>query len=110
MGVFWAMNLVCLFFIGTRLAQQFSSGTDNNQNINLSYLESDTLEVKLGENLYKHLWFQIGDHLQISEDELVSNDVFLRIKKAEGSSFELVQSNYARGNSIREATNLAGSI
>lgn len=110
MGLFWGLNLVCLFFIGTRILQQFSSGTDTNQNINLSYLEKDTVDIRLGDDLYKHQLFYIGDNLQISEDELVSNDVFLRIKKAEGSEFELIQSNYARGSSIREATNLASSI
>lgn len=71
---------------------------------------ADTLTISLGENPYDDDWGLLMDGLQISGNELVSENVSLYIERSESEFFELEQKTTARGQDSNEALKLATSI
>ena len=108
-GLF-SINVVSLSYVSTQLARQFSSGTEITQNIDISATNPDTVNISLGDDAYEHLWFYIGDELQLTDKELVSSNICLNIKKGESSDIELKQQIYSRGLNITEAGDIARKV
>lgn len=108
-GLF-SINMVSLSYVSTQLARQFSSGTEITQNVDLSATNPDTVNISLGDDAYEHLWFYVGDELQLTDKELVSSNICLNIKKGEGNDIELKQQIYARGLNITEAGDIARKV
>lgn len=107
---FWVLNIVSLVLLGIFVGRQFGSGTEMNPRVGAIINPMDTLRIELADNPYQHVWQYIGDDLQISGDRLISNDVFLKIEKSRDEDFELLQSNFSRGENMGEASQLASEI
>ena len=107
---FWVLNIVSLAFLGIYMARQFGSGTEMNPRVGAVIAPTDTLKVELANNPYQHVWVHLGDELQISGDQLVSSNIFLKIEKSKANEFELIQGNYSHGESLGEAKQLAAKI
>jgi phage shock protein PspC (stress-responsive transcriptional regulator) len=109
--VFWIVNLVALMFVATSAVREFSASGDMSLGAtNTSILNADTLHIEVEENSYKDVLLNFGDELYLSGDKLVSKNLSLRIEKSETGKFEILQSNFSRGNSIEEGQRLAAGI
>lgn len=107
LGVFWWLNLTCLVIIGGRTAKSFNAADDVEMGIVPLHSTSDTLRLLQGENKYNNTWLSLGDEVWVCEQGLVVDEVRLKIERAKGKEFELLQTNSSRGSSVEEARNFA---
>lgn len=110
MWAFWAVNVVGLFFWGSMIARDFSAGTEISDRFYLQQLDTDTLSLTFGEDPYKHVWYDFGDHLKFTGDELISKNVYIELGRSESDNFELVKEVYSQGRSLSAATELAKDV
>ena len=109
MWSFWAINLICMFLVGSIQSRQFSRGNELTEAIDLSGLTSDTLVLSKQKNPYDDALFQFGD-LTLADDFVVSDNVRINIEKSEDGLFELVQTKKARGQNGDAANRRAKAI
>lgn len=109
MWSFWLVNLISLGILGVWFGRQFDTSAKNVQNIPLSGLHSDTLEVRFTETPYGDSHNRFGD-IRLMGDLLVSEDVHLNIEKSDNGSFELTRTYYSQGIGQQEAGRLAAAI
>ncbi|HMQ47070.1 MAG TPA: DUF2807 domain-containing protein [Saprospiraceae bacterium] len=110
LSAFWFINLVSLSFVGTRLFMGFQQGATVTQNIDLSSIQGDTLDIQMVESPYSDSWVNFGGELQLADQSLIAKQVQLSIVKAEGNVFELVEELSSRGNTLGEAERQAAGI
>jgi hypothetical protein len=91
-------------------AKEFSTGGTSNIGGKTLQPSPDTLFVEMDNSKYDNVLFQIGDELSMSGDKLIDGDINLRIVKADGANFELIQTHHSRGRSIEETEKLANAI
>ncbi len=108
--IFWGLNIASLFMVSTFIARDFSTGTEIDQNFDITFHESDTLFLEISKNPYEHVLFRIGDQLQMTKQELVSSMIELNIEKSESDEFQIAQQNYAMGMGLDEANRIADAI
>lgn len=103
-------NVSSFFMIGTQQVRKFNQAAEVNHNTPLSIPDSDTLQIKWGDNPYNKSLIQLGDQLKLADQKLVSQQISINIEKSDHENFELVQRNHSRGFNIQEAQQLAQSI
>ncbi|MCB0522803.1 MAG: DUF2807 domain-containing protein [Saprospiraceae bacterium] len=108
--VFWLVNLVSLMFVGMSTIKEFSTGGTSNVGSNILQPGADTLFIEMDNSQYDNVLFRMGDELAMSGDKLIDGDINLRIEKAEGGKYELIQSHASRGSSMEETEQLANAI
>lgn len=108
--VFWILNVVSFFFVGTKTAKDFSDGAETTIPMEADLSRIDTLVVEFSKNPYDASWMRIGDVLYLSDNKLISTNVPLRVKKSESGKFEITQTRSARGSSPEVAKQLADAI
>ena len=104
---FMILNAISLSFVATNTARNFNTGTTQSQGIDLSAFNSDTISLEAIPSPYQDTWFQIGDQLKFTEEQLIVEMVEIDIRKGEGDLFELIQENHSRGPNLEEAKELA---
>ena len=108
--VLWGLNLASLLGVGGFIANQFSMGAEAHQYTQTLPLDSDVLTIAAKSNPYKEAsWFQIDD-IKLVDNELIIEDIAIRVEKAEGDDFMLIHEGKSRGNNFSEAKSLANSI
>ena len=107
---FFFLNVASFSIVATNLIRQFSAGTKITREIDLSGVASDTLSITLNSNPYEEVWQFLGDEFQITDEELVVNNIHLDIEKSSGEEIELIENIYSRGNNMSEANLLAGKV
>lgn len=107
---FWALNLASLAAIVGFTTKDFQSGRELVQYEMKDIVSADTLTISLGENPYNEDWGLLIDGLQISGNELVSEDISIYVEKSESGFFELEQKTNSRGEDSEEALQLATNI
>ena len=108
--IFWIVNVVSFFFVGTKTASDFSAGTEMSMPIEADLSSVDTLVLEFTENPYSSSWMQIGDVLYVSGDKLISTNISLSVEKSESGNFEIFQKRSARGKTPEMAEALAKGI
>ncbi len=108
--VLWGLSVASFFGVGSFIASQFSMGAEAHQQTQTLSLDADVLTISAKNNPYSEAWFQIGDHIKIADEELVSENISIRVEKAEGSDFVLIHESKSRGNNLTEAKSLANAI
>ena len=108
--VFWAFNFISLGFISSQVFRDFNTGSETRKGVDLSAIQSDTLNVTFEDNPYEDTWLRIGPEMQITDDALINRHIEIMIRKADGDEFELVQVNVSRGRSMSDANDLAAAI
>lgn len=113
LSIFWGLNIVCLFLVGTQIIKDFQTGAEVN-GIITEVIEMDTLRLTAASsNLGRSDWFGITDTegFFIDEDVLHINDqVDINILKSESNTFEIAPVFHSRGADRTEATTLASDI
>jgi putative autotransporter adhesin-like protein/phage shock PspC-like protein len=109
MWAFWVVNIISLFAVGSYQVAQFSDQSSVTKSIDLTAINSDTVQIKIESDPYRGSTFLLGD-LKISDQRLISRHVHLDIQKSNTDGFELVQETFSRGKSESEALKLAGAI
>lgn len=107
---FWLINVVSLMFLGFSTSRQFATGGHVNLDSNTDLDVADTLVVEMEENPYREAWFRLGDELIVSKNQLISSNIQYNFEKSETGRFEIIQKNYARGENLSQAQQLAESI
>lgn len=109
---FFIINAISMFGIGSFMASQFSMGAEAHQSSERFNLQEEVLKISYGKNPYEDSWIQLGPHglIKVADDALVSEMVHLKIEKAEGEEFVLIQETKSRGNGLKEAKSLAKKI
>ena len=105
--VFWILNVVSFFGIGSFTARDFQqkafySGPAETLN------DTDTLYIQAADNPYEGL-VHIDD-IGIDENLLAVNNVHVRIEKTEGTDFEIQPHFSARGVNLEDAEDRAADI
>ncbi len=109
--LFWSLNLVSLMFVGVKTMREFSHGAEVGLGSNTSnFAPTDTLFIDFEKNPYDDSFLRFGGELFISDNKLISESIRLRVEKSESDKFEIVQSNYSRGQGVEEGQQLAGKI
>ncbi len=110
--VFYILNVISVFGIGSYLASQFSMGAEAHQSTESFSITEETLTINYAKNPYDESWIQLGPNglLKLEGEELVNEDIHLNIEKAEGEEFVLIQETKSRGNGLREAKSLAKQV
>ncbi len=107
---FWALNLASLAAIVGFTSKEFQTGRDFTQYEVQDLIATDTLTISLADNPYGEDWGILMDDLQISGKSLVSNDVFIHVRKSESEHFEMEQKSSSRGVNSKEARQLAETV
>ena len=107
--VLWALNIVCLFGIGSYIAKQFSVNKTVEAHRQDIPVNGETLQVTANENPFKDAWIRVGQ-LDIAGKELASTNVRIHIHKAENDQFSVVQEYSSRGEDIADAMATASSV
>ncbi len=107
---FWLLNVVSLMFLGFSTSKQFSTGGDFSFEPNTELGTPDTLFVEMEKNPYRDVFIKLGDELTISENKLISSNIRYNFEKSKTGRFEIAQKNYARGESLSAAQELAEDI
>lgn len=109
--LFWALNLVSLIGISMKTMRDFSHGADFGLGANTTaFAPTDTLTIDFEKNPYEESFMRFGNDLYISDDKLISENIRIRIEKAEGSQIEVIQNNYSRGRGLAESQQLGSKI
>lgn len=108
--IFWIVNVVSFFFVGTKTASDFSDGAEISMPVEADLSKVDTLVLEFSKNPYAKSWMRIGDVLYLSGDKLISTDIGLSVEKSESGNFEILQKRSARGATPEMAEQLAQSI
>ncbi len=109
--LFWSLNLVSLMFVGTKTVKEFAHGADFSVGANKTdFAPADTLVIDYEKNPFERSFMQFGDGLFISDEKLISENIRLRVEKSESGKFEVLQTNFARGEGMTEGQQLASKI
>lgn len=110
LGIFWGINIAGFFLSAALVGKEFEfDGAVTKVNTPLD-ITSDTLEVSMFSKDYDTLFGIDDDHVKLTENEFVFDNIAVSIKRAEGSEFEFIQVNEARGISTQLAQELAENI
>jgi phage shock protein PspC (stress-responsive transcriptional regulator) len=109
--LFWSLNLVSLMFVGTKTVKEFAHGADFSVGANKTdFAPADTLVIDYEKNPFERSFMQFGDGLFISDEKLISENIRLKVEKSESGKFEVLQTNFARGEGMTEGQQLASKI
>ena len=105
--ILWVINAFSLASLGGKVFREFKMSHTLTENVDLQ-VTGDQLELKaIGPVYNPHEEFPLFEFFQFDDDKMICNFMRLDIEQSETENFELVQRNYARGNTISEAKNLA---
>ncbi|MAT54367.1 MAG: hypothetical protein CMN32_07770 [Saprospirales bacterium] len=108
--IFWIVNVVSFFFVGTKTASDFSAGAEMSMPLEANLGSVDTLVLEFSKNPYNSSWMRIGDLLYVSGDKLISTNIVLSVEKSESGNFEIMQKRMARGATPEQAEQQAQAI
>lgn len=108
--IFWLVNVVSLFFVGTKTARDYSAEAEITLPVEVVQNNIDTLVLQYSDNPHTSSWMRLGDLLYISGDKLISTNIVLKVEKSESGAFEIFQQRSARGATPEMAQHLAESV
>ncbi len=107
---FWFINVLSFALIGVSTAKDFSGTNDVSLGSSMYSVEPDTILIEMEESPFEDTWFQIGDEMIISDNQLIFKNIHIYIEKSESGQFEIIQKNSSRGNGLSESQELADAI
>jgi phage shock protein PspC (stress-responsive transcriptional regulator) len=114
LAVFWSLNLISAFFLGSVVAKEYRRGGTLTRNVDLSSVPSDTLRVEainlIDPNSDMEWWFD-EEGMRVNDDRLdLNGPVEIRVRRSASGRFECVQNITARGSSREQAVEYASQI
>lgn len=107
---FWVINLLSLSMISMMTVKDFQHSNELGIMDETYDINSDTLLVEMERSPYTDSWFNFGDEILISDNQLVARSIRVSFKKSPSNRLEIIQENEARGGSITESERLAAAI
>lgn len=108
--VFWSLNVVSFFAVGSIFARQFSHEGKSLKETTLSGLPTDTLRLEMARGYEGDSWMRIDDELILRDEELLIRNVRVNLVRAEGNAFTMATRISARGETSRDAEKLASMV
>jgi len=96
MGLFWVINLISFFFVGSYVARDFQTGNERVISVQEFNFEKDTIRLSLAKETGMDHWANF-DGVKILDDDLVLNSIFVGFEKSKDDQFRIVQKHSARG-------------
>jgi len=114
LAVFWTLNLISAFFLGSVVAKEYRRGGTLTRNVDLSSIPSDTLRVEainlIDPNSDMEWWFD-EEGVRVNDERLdLNGPVEIRVRRSASGRFECVQNITARGSSREQAVEYASQI
>lgn len=111
MWVLWFACMTTFLSTGSRLAQQFSSFSRTEQEIDVSTLKAPETVIAISNPIsYDHGGNFFNGKLQIDESQIRWQNTDLRIYHSDNGQWKLVERRYSRGASTTEAESLTREL
>ncbi len=107
---FWVINLLSLSMISMKTLKDFQHSHELAVSDENYTIPSDTLVVEMERSPFRDSWFNLGDEILISDNQLVTRSIRVNFEKAPSNRLEIIQNNEARGGNLSESQHLAESI
>ncbi len=109
LALFWVLNIVSLFGVGSYIANQFSVGRTVNTTTQELNNTKDVWTLRAAENPYEDAWLSFGN-LDIAGNVIASRAVRIHIEKSKNDLFQIVVDKQSRGKNLEAATAAAEQV
>ncbi|MEZ4932825.1 MAG: hypothetical protein R2788_11985 [Saprospiraceae bacterium] len=107
---FWVINLLSLSMISMMTVKDFQHSNELGIMDETYDINSDTLLVEMERSPYTDSWFNFGDEILISDNQLGCRSIQVSFKKSPSNRLKSFKKTEARGGSITESERLATAI
>ena len=109
MFVFWIVNIVSFFGIGSFVARDFNQEKETVQAPQEHFFAIDSIQLTMGEERGKNSLIEF-DRATIVDDNLVLQSVDIDFEKSEDNKFRIFKSYFSRGKNSQEIEELTNEI
>jgi len=107
--MFWVLNVIALFSFGSRMGWEFNQEERIVHSEKTLSFNQDTISLNMMPASNHKSIFNI-DGIKIFDDNLVTNNVRIKLTQSDNENFKLIHHNSARGKNSMEGSKLAQAI